>query len=123
MTLTVFMLLSATPAWLRLDRARRRAFRDEVLAPIFAAHPATTMRFYDAEAFSGRCSDVAVFETADAADYYALVEALRDTAFFSTPYYAVVDIIPALEDGYRAYEAALGSDPAAADQSSQTADT
>lgn len=110
MTLTYFMLLNATPAWLRLDRAQRRAFRDEVLAPIFASHPETTMRFYDAEAFSGRCSDVAVFETADASDYYGLVEALRDTAFFNTPYYEVVDIIPALENGFRAYEASLAGD-------------
>ena len=110
MTLTYFMLLNATPAWLRLGRGERRAFRDEVLAPIFASHPATTMRFFDAEAFSGRCSDVAVFETANASDYYGLIEALRDTAFFNTPYYEVVDIIPAIEDGYRAYEASLSDD-------------
>lgn len=111
MTITFFMLLKATPGWLRLDRVERRAFRDDVLAPIFAAHLPTTMRYYDAEAFSGRCTDVAVFETDDLSDYYGLVEALRDSAFFNAPYYELVDIIPAFEDGYRAYEAAIGADP------------
>ena len=105
MRTTFFMLLRATPAWLRLDRAERRRFRDEVLVPIFARHGATTLRFYDAEAFSARCSDIAVFETTDTTDYYDLIEALRDTAFFNVPYYELVDIIPALEDGYLAYEA------------------
>ena len=104
MRTTFFMLLRATPAWLRLDRVERRKFCDDVRVPIFARHGATTMRFYDAEAFSARCSDVAVFETTDTTDYYDLIEALRDTAFFNVPYYELVDIIPALEDGYRAYE-------------------
>lgn len=106
MPLTFFMLLKALPAWLPLDREQRRAFRDEVLMPIFALHPATSLRYYDAEAFSGRCSDIAVFETTAVSDYYGLVEALRDSPFFSAPYFDLVDIIPALENGYRTYEAA-----------------
>ena len=75
------------------------------LAPILAAHPKTRMRYYDTEAFSGRCSDIAVFETEDAQDYSDLVEDLRDTAFFAAPYYAVVDIIPGIENGYLDYDA------------------
>jgi hypothetical protein len=82
MKTTVFMLLNALPAWLSLDRAQRRAFHNDVLAPIVAAHPATRMRYFDAEAFSGRCSDIAAFETEDLQDYADLIEALRDTAFF-----------------------------------------
>jgi hypothetical protein len=108
MKTTMFMLLNALPAWLSLPREARRAFHADVLAPILAAHPATTMRYYDAEAFSGRCSDIAVFETEDLRDYGDLVEDLRDTAFFAAPYYAVVDIIPGVENGYRDDEARGG---------------
>jgi hypothetical protein len=105
MKTTVFMLLNALPAWLSMPREDRRAFHAESLAPILAAHPATRMRYYDTEAFSGRCSDIAVFETEDAQDYSNLIEDLRDTAFFAAPYYAVVDIIPGIENGYLDYDA------------------
>ena len=109
MKTTIFILLTATPAWLSLNRPERRTFAGEVLAPILAAHPATSMRYYDAETFSGRCSDIAVFETEDLADYSDLIDALRDSAFFAAPYYHLVDVIPAVENGYRAYEARLAA--------------
>ena len=108
MKTTYFVLLNALPAWLSLDRPARRAFHADVLAPILAAHPATRMRYYDAEAFTGRCSDIAVFETEDPQDYSDLIEDLRDTAFFGEPYYQVVDILPALENGYLEYDARVG---------------
>jgi hypothetical protein len=106
---TVFMLLNALPAWLRLDRTQRRAFHAEVVAPILAAYPAVRMRYFDAEAFSGRCSDIAAFETEDLQAYADLIEALRDTAFFGAPYYEVVEIIPAIENGYLDYEARMAT--------------
>ena len=109
MKTTIFMLLKATPAWLRLNRPERRAFLAEVVAPILAAHPATRMRYYDVEAFTGRCSDLAAFETEDLEDYSDLIDALRDTAFFNAPYYEVVDILPGIENGYRDYEARLAA--------------
>lgn len=105
MKTTLFMLLNALPAWLSMPREERRAFHANVLAPILAAHPATRMRYYDTEAFSGRCSDIAAFETEDLQDYSDLIEDLRDTAFFAAPYYAVVDIIPGIENGYLDYDA------------------
>ncbi len=108
MKTSYFMLLNALPAWLSLERNARRAFHAEVLAPILAAHPRTRLRYYDAEAFSGRCSDIAVFETEDPQDYSDLIEDLRDTAFFGAPYYQVVDIIPAIENGYLDYDARTG---------------
>ena len=108
MKATVFMLLRGTPAWLAKTRRERRDFTAEVIAPILAAHPATRLRYYDAEAFTGHCSDVAVFETDDLLDYSDLIEALRDTPFFNAPYYEVVDIIPALENGYQGYDARIG---------------
>ena len=80
---TVFMLLRATPAWLALGRGERLAFHDETLQLVFDGFPAVTLRYYDTEAFHGRCSGVAVWETRGLHEYYALVEALRGTAFFS----------------------------------------
>ena len=57
---TVFMLLRATPAWLALGRGERLAFHDETLQLVFEGFPAVTLRYYDTEAFHGRCSGVAV---------------------------------------------------------------
>ena len=101
---TVFMLLQSQPDWLRLSRAERRRFVADEIAPLLARHPEVGLRFYDAEAFCGRCTDVAVFETADLRAYRFLVDGLRDTPFFSQPYFTVVDIVPAVEDGHVEYE-------------------
>jgi hypothetical protein len=109
MKLTYFMMLKTLPAWLALSRRERRDFTKAVVEPILAAHPATRLRYYDAEAFSGRCTDIAVFETDQVQDYHDLVEALRDTAFFNAPYYEVVDIIPAVEGGYQGYDERIGA--------------
>lgn len=65
------------------------------------------MRYYDAEAFSAVCSDIMVFETEHLQDYTFLIEALRDSALFSRPYFRLKHIIPAVEDGFRDYEAHL----------------
>jgi hypothetical protein len=106
-TLTFFMLLKSTPAWLSLTRPERTAFIDQQIRPIFARYAEVTLRFYDAEAFSGRCTDVAVWETRSLQQYTFLIDALRDTPFFARPYFEVVEIIPGIEDGYRAYDAAI----------------
>lgn len=103
---TFFMLLRATPAWLRLPRPQRAAFTEREIAPLLARHCAVSLRFYDAEAFSGRCSDIAVWETADLQAWYFLVDALRDSAFFAEPYFELLDIVPAIEDGWREYDRA-----------------
>lgn len=49
-----------------------------------------------------------MFETDDLRDYYFAVERLRDSPIFAHPYFEIVDIIPAIEDGFRAFEAAEG---------------
>jgi hypothetical protein len=104
--LTVFMLLRAQPSWLRLSRQARQDFIAAEVAPILARHPEVSLRFFDAEAFSGRCSDVAVWRVDDLKSWSFLMDALRDTAFFAEPYFEVVDIIPALEEAYAEYDAA-----------------
>lgn len=111
---TIFMLLRSSPAWLALDRPARNAFVEAQVRPIFAARPQVSMRYYDAEAFHGRCTDLMVFETSDLIAYNHLVEALRDTDLLGrVPYFQVVDIIPALEDGWKAYETEVGLSPSA----------
>jgi len=109
MKMTIFMLLNATPTWLSLSRPQRRAFLTDIVQPILAAHPATRMRYFDVEAFTGRCSDIVAFETEDLQDYSDLVDSLRDTAFFNAPYYEVVDILPGIENGYQAYDERLAA--------------
>jgi hypothetical protein len=105
---TIFMLLRSSPAWLTLDRAARAAFVETQVRPIFSARPEVTMRYFDAEAFHGRCTDLMVFETADLIAYNHLIEALRDTDLLGgVPYFEVLDVIPSLEDGWKAYEAQL----------------
>jgi hypothetical protein len=49
-----------------------------------------------------------VFETADLRAYSFLIDALRDEAFFGLPYFQVLDVIPALENGYAEYDAEMG---------------
>lgn len=105
---TFFMLLRSTPDWLRLGRDQRQRFLADHVRPVFARYPAVSLRFYDAEAFSGRCTDVAVFESDDLQAYTFLIDGLRDTAFFAQPYFEVLDIVPAVEDGYVEYDRAHG---------------
>ncbi|MGW5309638.1 darcynin family protein [Nocardia thailandica] len=99
---TAFMLLTALPEWLSLTRAERRRVADAALGAALDGRTRTTMRFFDAEAFSARCSDVAVFTTTDLAEYYLVIEALRDSALFTVPYFRLDDLILSVEDGHRA---------------------
>lgn len=100
---TVFMLLRTTPAWLRLTREKRNAIAGEAFGAAMKGDE-VSMSYHDAEAFSGRATDVAVFRTRDLYAYYAVVERLRDSALFTEPYFEVVDIIPTIEEGYRHFE-------------------
>lgn len=103
--LTLFMMLKAQPAWLRLGRQTRQDFIAAEVVPILARYPAVSLRFFDAEGFTGRCSDMAMWQAGDLKSWSFLMDALRDTAFFSEPYFEVVDIIPALEEAYADYDA------------------
>jgi hypothetical protein len=105
---TIFMSLKTQAAWLALSRRARQDFLGETVRPILARYPRVALRYYDAEAFTGVCTDMAVFETADLRAYQFLVDALRDTPFLGLPYFAVVDIVVAVEDGYRAYNREQG---------------
>ena len=106
MRMTIFVMLRALPSWLALEREARDRIAGEALGAGLA-DSAVSMRFFDAEAFNGTCSDIAVFEAEEPAQWYFAFERLRDSALFATPYFEVRDIIPAYEDGYRQFEASL----------------
>lgn len=106
---TFFVLMNATKEWLSLSREARNSFTTTHLNPLFAKYSSVSVRFYDAEAFSTRCSDLAVFETSNLPDYYFLIDGIRDTKVFTVPYFEFIEIIPAIEGGFAEYEASLKS--------------
>lgn len=103
MKLTIFILLEALPAWLSLTRDERNAISGEALAHAFRG-PEVRLRFYDAECFDAGVSDVAVIEADTLEAYYFAMERLRDTVLIARPYFRVVRIIPAYENGFRTFE-------------------
>ena len=105
---TLFMLLKATPAWLAKTPPERFAFMGETMRPILGCYPMVRMRYFDAEAYCARVSDIAVWETADLKAYRNLVEELRETPFWDV-YFQVVEIIPAMEDDYADFYANLAT--------------
>ncbi len=103
-----FIQLRATPAWLKLTRQRRRELTGVHLAPLLQANENLTMRYFDAEAFSAACSDLMMIETRDPGHHYFFMEQLRDSPLITEPYFEVIQIVPAIEDGYVAYEKSVG---------------
>ncbi|MDK2124603.1 darcynin family protein [Parachitinimonas caeni] len=93
-----FALLKATPAWLALPRSERNRFNSEELGALFARFPQVGVRMYDCEAFTGRYSNIVVFETEEVHAYHLLIDSLRDSRVFSVPYFEFVDIVPAIEE-------------------------
>ncbi len=105
MQMTVFLMLWASPGWLKLDRGDRARIAGAAMEHAFS-HPGVTLRHFDAEAFHGRVSDVAMVSAARPEDFYFAMERLRDTPLITEGYFQVVDVIPAYEDGFRRFEEA-----------------
>ena len=104
--LTFFILLNALPAWLSLNREERStAWRTPDIAVALANPDRLSLRFFDSVAFSAMCSDVLMVEAADIDAHNDFMEAVRDSPVFARPYFDLVAIIPALEEGFRRYEA------------------
>ncbi|KRB52386.1 MAG: darcynin family protein [Pseudomonadota bacterium] len=97
--ITVFMLIKTTPAWLALPPKARFAFFDAHVRPLLAARPQVRLRYFDAEFYTARCTDVMMWETSDQSAYRAIVEELRETLFWDH-YFQIVEIVPAVEDAY-----------------------
>jgi hypothetical protein len=101
-TMTIFMLLDATPQWLALSRQQRTDYYQHTIMPIFARFSASIkLRLFDSEYFNARVSDILLLETTSMSDYRLLIEMLRDTEIYSVPYFLITDIIPAKENGFR----------------------
>ena len=98
---TVFMLLRATPRWLDLDTDERQSLQDSALVHVYDRFPAVRLRFFDASAFHGRCTDLMVWETTDMPEYRAAVESLRRHALLHEPHFEVLDVIPSVPDAGR----------------------
>lgn len=107
-THTIFLLLRALPAWLQLPRAERQRIAQAALAQALG-EGGLTFRFFDAEAFHARVSDIACFETQDLERYYFAMERLRDSPLFAVPYFEMQEIVPAIEQGHRRFEAHAGT--------------
>ncbi len=106
MKMTVFLMLRAAPSWLQLARNTRNGIAEKALAAAFP-DGRCSLRFFDAEAFHARVSDVAMIEAESAKDYYFAIERLRDSPLIAEGYFELVEVIPAFEDGFRQFEAAL----------------
>ncbi|ARU92627.1 darcynin family protein [Tatumella citrea] len=101
--ITVFVLLKTTTAWLRLPRKERNRIADRVMAEVLSDGK-VTLRMFDAEAFTTRCTDVAMFQAEDMQSFYYSIERLRDSELITTPYFEIAEIIPTIEDGFKEFE-------------------
>ncbi len=98
--LTVFMLVKTSPEWLALSIDDRFARLRAAFEPILRRYAdSVTLRFYDAEFYTARLTDLWVWEAADHHAYELVVEALRETAFWDR-WFSIVEIIPAVENAY-----------------------
>ena len=104
--LTVFILVRALPAWLALPHAERR----RIGAGAVPIEPDVTVRQFDCEAFSAMCSDIWMLSVPSPRALNHTIERLRDTALFAHPYFDLIAILPAIEDGWQAYEAEMRHD-------------
>ena len=98
---TFFMLLKATSHWRVLEHDAQRAVFDNTLMTVFNGFPDLRMRWFEASAFHGRCTQVIVWELAHGADlwqYEAAIETLHAQPFFGAPLFDIVDVIPGVED-------------------------
>ena len=98
----MFIQMNATKAWLTLSAQERRAYVLNDLAAIFKKYPHVSIEFYDAEAYTKRCSDIAILRTEVLSDYSTLMDELVKIRFFTEPYFEIVDIIPTTEADYLA---------------------
>lgn len=96
--LTVFMLVKTQPEWLALPGEERIRLMREHVAPILRRHAGQIrLRYYDAEFYSSRVTDVWMWEATQREAYESVVEALRDTPIWDR-LFSIVEILPAVEN-------------------------
>lgn len=105
---TIFVHLTALPAWLALERTERQQIIAEHVQPLLIKHDAVHVRWFDAEAWVVSPSDVLVAATYDLTAWSDLFEGLRDSPLWSVPYFRVELVLPTVEDGFADYERRTG---------------
>jgi hypothetical protein len=99
-TVTAFILVKTTRAWLELSVAERvSAFENDVLPTVREKAKDARSRFYDTEFYTARVTDVWVWEARDHEALQLVIEALRETRFWDH-YFEVVEILVGVENGY-----------------------
>lgn len=97
---TVFMLVKTAPEWLGFSVDERQRLAKAHLTPVLRKHAAgVRLRFFDVEFYSARVTDVWMWDCRDHAAYQLLVEELREGPFWDR-YFAIVEILPGVEDAY-----------------------
>jgi hypothetical protein len=99
-TLHIFMIVKTTRHWLDLATPQRLDFLRSDIYPLLRDRP-VKLRYFDAEAFTARASDVLLWETEDLSAWQWLCDHLRETKFWDH-YFEVLEIIPSLEANYLA---------------------
>ncbi|MCS7459637.1 Darcynin 2 [Paenibacillus doosanensis] len=107
-------MLEVDAAWLALSREKRREYAAELYEIIGRYADHVRVKYFDADAFSGRCSDFVLCETGDTAAYHRMWEGLKDSAAFSRGYYRIKDVLYGIQNAYQDYETqVLGMEPEA----------
>jgi hypothetical protein len=101
--LTLFVLIKALPSFLSLSHGERRDIAETVAASL---PKGLMVRQFDCEAFSAMCSDIWMLENTNPTEANDTFERLRDSPIFAKPYFELVAILPAIENGWRRFEAA-----------------
>ncbi|MCU7726243.1 darcynin [Actinoplanes sp. KI2] len=99
-TVTAFILVKTTRAWLEMSIPQRiAAFETNVLPTVREKAKDVRSRFYDTEFYTARVTDVWVWEARDHEAFQLVIEALRETPFWDH-YFEVVEILVGVENGY-----------------------
>lgn len=108
---TIIVLMNATPQWLSLTRELRADFFEKSVAPVFKSVGNTvSVRLFDSEYFHASVSDFMIISADDLNDYQELIERLRDTKIYGTPYFEIKDIIVGQENRFEDFNTKFKKD-------------
>ncbi|MCD1259603.1 Darcynin 2 [Paenibacillus athensensis] len=104
MTFCFVVLLEVDASWLALSREERRANAAGMYAAVARSAGKVQVRYFDADAFSGACTDFVVCLTDDLCAYHSLWEELKDSKPFAGGYLRIKDVVCGIENAFQAYE-------------------
>jgi hypothetical protein len=100
----VIVTFEVAPAWLALHRKQRREYAAEIYAVMERYREVVKVKYFDADALSGSCTDFVICETMDLGKYHFMWEEIKDSAAFSQGYMKIKDVLLGIEHAYRHYE-------------------